>query len=857
VCHSPSQLRTRRAVSVLRGVWKQENLLGRNYSVFQPDPTLYLPRLLGAPFSSDSIADGHWPLVTAPRRSTRQLRGELAQHPVANPTAQVGLTTMSIELDLRELLPELLRYMRTLPDSQAFSADALMAWWQYMDPLAVTLTARPRSLPGGASHYAQASLDGLCGGHVLNQAAMRWRSKCNMHRESAATRSIYKVLFAGWRDRLLDAANWPGLESQDRESYVNILGAWLCEFDSKETDSPIHLSPTYWFPMSLVQLLGYDSGLRTWMMSDSTARHNQAYSYVSSDGSDPSQRKCRLSSLNEMARNDPAVQLQHFGFSANHYYPIPIPTVGQTDLEQAWRAIMVTASDILRGCHEAGMSSAPRDERMNVARHAAAPWEPRTILPLPSAFLSSLSRDMGERLSTDYYIGGGVFPVRVPPYSPEPRVSRKSPSFLGVDRSSSKPKVTKSAVVSAPLPPVPVAVTLAHAWSKRFPIPPTPPAEAVLELAEGIWPALLAQVPLFKAVPAESRTSRRSRGGRKETMGDPPARDGSSSDSEADAPGQLFTDGFPWTQESQGSEQPIQQRSRRTSARTAVSRRRPQPVVALKGLADSLPPPVPARSRKRLLKKAGQVHPGKVQAARLRPSQPASRMVDLERMEDPQESSYGTMGGHVSVLSQNMNGAKVTLDKAKDLGARLSGHPVNIYIMCDVRTKKEDASAVKYCLREGIGPDYMVYVFPAMALQGAPNLPSSYVGGFIVLVRCSSKSGWTTNTFHKDKSGFNMYIGIDLFHSSGRRVRIIGTYLPCHSSRSAVKQEATQEEADEPTLSQHEEVVPPNSSMEEKVVSYVRTQRGQIWLRAGLVLAPSEPAIGPSKLGAHSARGFQ
>jgi hypothetical protein len=205
-------------------------------------------------------------------------------------------------------------------------------------------------------------------------------------------------------------------------------------------------------------------------------------------------------------------------------------------------------------------------------------------------------------------------------------------------------------------------------------------------------------------------------------------------------------------------------------------------------------------------------------------------MIDLERMEDPQECSYGTMGGHVSVLSQNMNGAKVTLDKAKDLGARLSGRPVDIYIMCDVRTKKEDVSAVKYCLREGIGPDYMVYVFPAMALQGAPNLPSSYVGGFIVLVRCSSKSGWTTNTFHKDKSGFGMYIGIDLFHSSGRRVRVIGTYLPCHSTRSALKQDAPshrphglQEEEDELTPSQHEEAVPSNSSMEEKVVSYVRT----------------------------------
>jgi hypothetical protein len=126
-----------------------------------------------------------------------------------------------------------------------------------------------------------------------------------------------------------------------------------------------------------------------------------------------------------------------------------------------------------------------------------------------------------------------------------------------------------------------------------------------------------------------------------------------------------------------------------------------------------------------------------------------------------------------------------------------------------------------------------VYVFPAKAIPGAPNLPSSYVGGFIVLVR-SSKSGWTTNTFHKDKSGFGMYIGIDLFHTSGRRVRVIGTYLPCHNPRSAVKKTKQGDEPsprsqvlheDEAELNQDhtDEVVPLNSSMEEKVMSYVKT----------------------------------
>jgi hypothetical protein len=182
-----------------------------------------------------------------------------------------------------------------------------------------------------------------------------------------------------------------------------------------------------------------------------------------------------------------------------------------------------------------------------------------------------------------------------PPYFPEIGVTSKAPSFLAVDRSSSKPKVKRSAVVSAPLPPAPVAATLAHAWNRRFPVPPTPLAETALVLEEDSWPALPAKAPLPKALPIESRTSRRSRGVREGTTVDPPTRGNSSSGSEGDPPGQLFPDGFPWTQDSQGSEQPAQQRSRRTSTRTAVSLRRAQPVVLLEGLEGHLPPPGPSK----------------------------------------------------------------------------------------------------------------------------------------------------------------------------------------------------------------------------------------------------------------------
>jgi hypothetical protein len=302
--------------------WMQRTTLARTFAVSQPLPFLYLPRLVGAQYSSDSIADGHWPPVTAVRKSVRRLRNELARHALRNPTAQIGMTTMVIELDIRELIPELLRFMRALPEEQAFLVEALRAWWQHMDPLAVTLTVVPPPLPSGGSHYGQTNPDGLCGGHALYQALMRWRSRMSMNRDCEATRATYRTLFADWLQRLTDESNWPGLAHHDRESYTNVLGAWLCEFDCKDTRNPTRVSSAHWFPMSMVQLLGYESGMRTWRMTEGSESARPAYQYISADGTDLSQRKCRLSSLIELASPDGDSPLQHFGYSAHHYYPV-------------------------------------------------------------------------------------------------------------------------------------------------------------------------------------------------------------------------------------------------------------------------------------------------------------------------------------------------------------------------------------------------------------------------------------------------------------------------------------------------------------------------------------------------------
>jgi hypothetical protein len=150
--------------------------------------------------------------------------------------------------------------------------------------------------------------------------------------------------------------------------------------------------------------------------------------------------------------------------------------------------------------------------------------------------------------------------------------------------------------------------------------------------------------------------------------------------------------------------------------------------------------------------------------------------------------------------------------------------------MSDVRIRLCEVSIVKWMLSQELNNEYMVHIFPARAAPNAPDRHSSYAGGFILLARCSSRSGWTTNTLHVDPSGFGIYLSVDLFHTSGRRVRVIGVYLPC---------------ADKTGAGAEPEDVPPGSSLEEKIMSHVYTlysadckdARSWFWYRMGLLLA--------------------
>jgi hypothetical protein len=212
---------------------------------------------------------------------------------------------------------------------------------------------------------------------------------------------------------------------------------------------------------------------------------------------------------------------------------------------------MVSAAELIRGCHGAGMSSAPQGERMNVVRHAAAPWEPLTFLPVPEDFRLPLAQLAGERLGTKCYVGD-VFPVRVPPFAPDRRlvVGSTAPIFAKAYRPSVQSKPKKRRATPILPPPASLEATLAHAWQKRGTMPSSPQEQ----LEEEHWPQLPRRTPqALEELPVTLPSPRQATGAGKVSPEALQAPHTNLAASEKEDYEQLFPDGFPWTQESQGA----------------------------------------------------------------------------------------------------------------------------------------------------------------------------------------------------------------------------------------------------------------------------------------------------------------
>jgi hypothetical protein len=95
--------------------------------------------------------------------------------------------------------------------------------------------------------------------------------------------------------------------------------------------------------------------------------------------------------------------------------------------------------------------------------------------------------------------------------------------------------------------------------------------------------------------------------------------------------------------------------------------------------------------------------------------------------------------------------------------------------------------------------EWMLYIFPARSAGGSGRNDS--IGGVTLLVRKQDHLGWSVSKLLPDPSGCGMFLGANVHRSDGRRIRVIGAYLPAAISDKpfgptlgTIKQESDTEE---------------------------------------------------------------
>jgi hypothetical protein len=132
---------------------------------------------------------------------------------------------------------------------------------------------------------------------------------------------------------------------------------------------------------------------------------------------------------------------------------------------------------------------------------------------------------------------------------------------------------------------------------------------------------------------------------------------------------------------------------------------------------------------------------------------------------------------HLGMGSWNVDGVAVTTVWIQALYARWSTKPnLHVLYLVDTRLDPAKKDLYKHLFLTNLGGGFSVYLFPGQAsgVKGRNN----HVGGITMLVRHQRACGWSVSKLHYDPSGCGIYLGADMHHTSGRRVRVVGAYLP-------------------------------------------------------------------------------
>jgi hypothetical protein len=144
-------------------------------------------------------------------------------------------------------------------------------------------------------------------------------------------------------------------------------------------------------------------------------------------------------------------------------------------------------------------------------------------------------------------------------------------------------------------------------------------------------------------------------------------------------------------------------------------------------------------------------------------------------VKDP--SLFDLWDYHISVCGWNVNGVRMDMMWAEELYGRGLWM---FFSLVDTRTSLAQKDYVHNALKFGLAEEYIMYVFPGRS-SGVKGR-NKHVWGITMLVSKRSRSGWSVSKFYPDPSGCGIYLAADLNNADGRRVKVMGVYLPVEAS---------------------------------------------------------------------------
>jgi hypothetical protein len=105
---------------------------------------------------------------------------------------------------------------------------------------------------------------------------------------------------------------------------------------------------------------------------------------------------------------------------------------------------------------------------------------------------------------------------------------------------------------------------------------------------------------------------------------------------------------------------------------------------------------------------------------------------------------------------------------------------MDVLFLIDTRISLNNKNLVYNFFLQNMGNEWMIYIFPGHSASGQGQ--SDAVGGIAIIVRCQIQSGWSVSKIYSDSSGCGLYLAAKMHHSDGRRVRVVGVYLPTRES---------------------------------------------------------------------------